>query len=125
MTVCTPGQRSVTWPFNIPVTGQTCLSGGISPPRAFSSGNVVDHQGARLELSPDLGPAPILAAALSTQNGSDPVGLRMKTGENGDPWAFSREERSFDDELIHDEETVDLVAFDGSGSLTGVDLLLA
>ena len=63
------------------------------------------------------GSEPLLFAAISSFNGSDPVGLRIDRINDDRARVLIEEERSFDDEVFHTKESIDFLVIDGPGRI--------
>lgn len=91
--------------------------------QAFNTGSVIDYTADEFEFVSDVGAAPLVAAAMSTFNGSDTANLRMAgvvdNGIAATASFFIQEEVSLDQEVFHVLENVTGMAFEESGVLMG------
>lgn len=94
--------------------------------QAFDTGAVVTRNSDPFEFAADVGLNPLISASISSFNGSDPAVLRLQElthdGTNAAAQFMAQEEKSLDEETVHNPENVTGFAFESAGLLTGTEV---
>lgn len=92
---------------------------------AFNTGPIVDHTPDEFVFNSDIGTTPLIAASMTTFNGSDTANIRLTSlADDGSAATASfvvSEEFTLDDEMLHVQEEVTGIAFADSGLLMGFE----
>ena len=86
--------------------------------RAGHTGRRINHTWDKINFAQTFDESPNLFAAVATYRNSDPVGLRYNNLGASSTQIKLEEDRSFDAEIGHINESVDFLAIAGSGSLS-------
>lgn len=98
--------------------------GGIAV-QASSTGAEVNQRLVDIDFLSAFDAAPIVAASIATYAGSDPGSPRIAGVDAGGFVGTVVEDQSFDEELQHNREILDWIAFGGAGDLTALPALPA
>ena len=86
---------------------------------AGTTGDTVKDQWSDVEFNSLFENVPQFLASLASYDGADPAGLRYQNLDSGGVEIKVEEDTSVDSEIIHKGESVDFLAIEASGSLSG------